>query len=77
MTLPEINEQISIAQGQYELSVLNAIKSTERKETAQHEMIAAESEFRKSRLELQLYTNKLKSLMEQSYNTRQEMKGMR
>ena len=72
MTLTEINEQMTIAQEQYEQAVKRTLDASELKEKCEIELIKADSAHKKARLELRLYEGRVRSLEQQGYNLRKE-----
>ena len=72
MTFQEINEQLGIAQENYEIAVRKTVEATDKKEQADIEVIKSDSAYKKARLDLGLYDRQLKTLQEQSYNLRKE-----
>ena len=72
MNLSEISFELQKAQVQYEEKAkeLNDIQS--KKETAEIELIRADSSYKRLRLELSVSKSKIDTLREQSYNLRKE-----
>jgi hypothetical protein len=74
MSFQEINDELTLAQTALENAIRVTIDAEEAESLAEIALIGAQSVKKKARLEQKLYSDRVKSLWEKSYNLRAESK---